>query len=199
MNNTLKFHHLKIQDQKDNWLTLRIQNNIGRKVMELKPKNVYISLNEFLNYREYDKTYKYQNVPLRRYALIDIDAQNFNNFYEAKRYFLKILRFLIKSKAEIMEINMTNAYGGFQIVVSENAYSLMNNKIFSKIDKKVLNDDKRVRRYCPSWNSNKSCFSVQLYRNSILPERCLKITPNPLPSLESQSTGHLGVKIINAD
>src|SRR3990167_8587146 len=103
MNNTLKIHHLKIQDQKDNWLTLRIQNNIGRKVMELKPKNVYISLNEFLNYREYDKTYKYQNVPLRRYALIDIDAQNFNNFYEAKRYFLKILRFLIKSKAEIME------------------------------------------------------------------------------------------------
>ena len=165
----MKFHHIKIENSEGIWKTYNPQNNIQKKIQDAN--NTYISLNQFINFKEHP-TYRYQNKIIKRYGLIDIDSQDFNSKEEAVNYFNEILAFLQKKKIQISEINATNIYGGFQIIIHPDSYKKFNyiisssllreEYLFRKIDWKVMNDIKRVRRLAPSWNSNKECFAYPL-------------------------------------
>lgn len=179
----LKFRFLKIETYEGNWKTFYpiTEEKLKKIMLKYNPKNTYISVNQFLNYKEHNKTYNFQNHIIFKYGLIDIDTQNFNSKEEAIDYFNKIILFLQKKKIQISEINATNIYGGFQILIHPKSYKRFNyvltssllrgETIFDKIDWKVM-DDKRVRRYCPSWNGNKNCYAYPLF----LPE-CFKYHP----------------------
>ena len=187
MSNT-KFRFIKIQMWNDSWRTYKYQNNFYRKINFIKKKiqgeeyllyspakNVYHSLNQFLSFKEHNSTYKFQNRIMKKYGLIDIDSQNFKSKEEAVDCFNRIILFLQKKKIRMSEINLTNINGGFQIIIHHSSYKrfyyiltaslLREEELFNKIDWKVMNDDKRVKRYVPSWNSNKNSWAIPLLKN----------------------------------
>lgn len=164
-----KFHFVKIETQQGRWITLQPQNNLERKIKELNPKNIYVSVNQFLKFKEHNKTYSYQNIPIKKYSLIDIDGQEFNNKEECFDYFKGIFQFLKDNSIQIEKIVCTNTIvGGFHILISPCSYmdffALYKNHTqrFLKIDARVLNDDRRVRRLENTFNGNKGCYSFEI-------------------------------------
>src|SRR3990167_731956 len=168
--NKYKFHFVKLELYDGSWRTYSKPSppRFQRLINKYKPKNVYCSLNQFINYQEHPR-YKYQNSILFRCGLVDIDSQEFNSKEDAVNYFIEVLDCLNNNKINISEINITNIFGGFQIVISPESYKDFHNlininlKIFSKIDKRVLYDDKRVRRYVPSFFGNKQSSAYPLF------------------------------------
>ena len=171
-----KFNHIKIEDSQGIWKTYNFQNNIKEKIK--RAKNVYVSVNKFINFKEHP-TYNYQNKIMKKYGLIDIDGQDFKNINECKNYFLHILNFLKEKNIRIDEIVQTNSVVfGFQILIHPNSYKkfiyllasslLREEDMFKKIDWRVINDDKRVRRLKNTWNSNHNSMAIPLLNRRVL-------------------------------
>ena len=164
-----KFHFWKFELDNGRWYTYfnLSEAKLQKKIKELNPKNVYVSVNQFLDYSEHNKSFAYQNKIIKRFGLIDIDGQNFGGFAETERYYQKIVNFLRSNKVEIKECVQTNSkVGGFQITIQPESYlkviGLIHSRedLFRKIDFCVF-DDKRVRRPAMVlWNGNKKCFTI---------------------------------------
>lgn len=199
-----KFNYIKLEMQ-DGWFTYSNPSKPKlQKLISRNPKNIYVSVNKFLSYKEHNSTYKFQNRIMFRYGLIDIDSQDFSSKEEAIDYFNEIILFLQKKKIKISEINATNIFGGFQVIIHPDSYKkfkyiltsslLRDEKLFKRIDWKVM-DDKRVRRYAPSWNNNKNSPVIPLFKEEISLPFGMKTAPNvfnerqmgeQIPPLQSQ-------------
>lgn len=188
MYNPYKFHYFKFQLWDNSWKCY--WNPSLQKLQRLilnNYKNVYVSLNRFLYYKEHT-SYRHHNKILERLLLIDIDGQNFKNKQECERYFIKILGFLKHHHCHIQEIVMTNdTVGGFQITIKSCCrhkvlYHISENQLFKKIDFKVF-DDKRIKRpHFLSWNGNKNCPAIPLFKEGL---RDFPQNLGSLPSFEN--------------
>jgi len=162
--NNLSFRFIKMELENGRWRTyfnLDEETFIGL-LNKLLPKNVYISVNKWLNYNEKKPE---RNILLNRCFFIDIDGQEFKDKESSKRYFIKINNYLKEEKICIEERICSNEkIGGYEIIVKPCCYSktlrLIRNhpQRFRKIDSRVF-DEKRVRRLAYSWNGNRDSFS----------------------------------------
>mgnify|MGYP001561307310 FL=1 len=185
----LKFRFIKTEDSKGHWRTYRPQNNVASKLNS--KKNVYVSVNKFLNYKE-RATYKFQNKLLFKYGLIDIDGQNFADFNAATEYFFDILQFLKESEISIEKIVCTNTtLGGYQIHIQPCwlFLDLLKNhpQRFLQTDSRV-HDLKRVSRLENTWNGNRNCMAFEIPKDLNISELKEKlsylrqgVSSSPLP------------------
>jgi len=163
-----KMVFFKIEDYFGRWFCYYNPSpqRLKRIIMKIKPKNVYVSVNKWLRYKENNTTYP--NILFEENLLIDIDGQNFETKRECEEYFIEILNFLKEHKTHIQEIVSTNqTVGGFQLLIKyccrhKILYHIGTNPLFSKIDKKVF-DEKRVRRASGYFNGNKECYAYSLF------------------------------------
>ena len=163
--NLYKFHFIKTEDYNGNWhtyypISLQKLNNLIQ-----NSKNVYISKNKFLFYKEHNNTYRHQNFLLKEFDLIDIDGQKLNSKEECTNYFLDILECLRANNIEIEEIVCTNTtLMGFHLLLSPDCHQrflefLKNSpQRFERVDKSVF-DTKRVRRLPQTYNGNRDSYS----------------------------------------
>src|SRR3990167_7421879 len=163
-----KHHFIKLECYNGKWFTYHNPSSarLKRLIQKHNPKNCYVSVNQYLRYKEHKQSYP--NLLFKEHGLIDIDGQNFSSPEESRQYFISIVNFLIESNVEIEKTVCTNTtLGGFQVVIAPSGYDtfymLLKNhpQRFEKADHKVFNDHKRVRRMEGTFNGNRGSFAVE--------------------------------------
>jgi len=161
--NTIKFRFVKFQLNGGKWLVWHNPSvdRLRRLFIKHNPKNAYISVQKFLYFKEHNNTYK--NLQIGNEELIDIDGQKFKDKREVWAEASKVTSFLRTNGAKINDFVVTNSsVGGYQISIDNPSEKLINDLSHKfNIDKKVLNDKKRVKRLVWSYNKNKNSFSYR--------------------------------------
>lgn len=160
---TIKFRFVKFQLWNGKWIVFNKPsvNRLRRLLVKHNPKNAYISVQKYLNYKEHNQTYK--EVQIGKEEVIDIDGQKFKDVKEVWAEASKIMSCLRSKEVQINDFIVTNSsVGGYQIVINNPDEKLINDLSNGfNIDTKVFNDKKRVRRLVWSYNGNRSSFSYR--------------------------------------
>lgn len=156
---TYKFRFIKMETYDGKWLTFNPSiQRLQRLIKKYNPKNVYVSVNQWLRYREHNTTYP--NRILKKYDLIDIDGKHFSDREACRQYFESINKILLEHNIHVEEKIATNTtIGGYQLLLpySKEFHELMKSGIFEKIDN--VFDVKRVKRLPNTYNGNRQSFS----------------------------------------
>jgi len=159
----MKFRFIKMETQDNKWLTFNpSKQRLLRLIKKHNPKNVYVSVNQWVRYKEQNRTYP--NLVLKEYGFIDIDGQNFTNKEVCRQYFEDINKVLSDIHI-ISRVRTNNTIGGYQILTCPCCLNkfreLLKNPIFDKTDRNVY-DLKRVRRLTGSFNGNRSSWACDV-------------------------------------